>query len=212
MLLCACALLSACGEVSPDEMRLSEAAAVPAVSAILSGAPHMPTLGPIFELPPEPKLRMPVMPRKPDVLDRKLRRHMRVGRAYQIFGVEYQPRHDPDYDRSGIASWYGEAFHGRATAYGEPYDMHAYTAAHKTLPLGSLVEVENLRNGRRVILRINDRGPFAEEEREIDLSKRAAAELGILTSRFRPRVRVRYVGPGEPPQPGGTVTRVAAVD
>ena len=82
------------------------------------------------------------------------------------------------YVKRGIASWYGTKFHGQRTSSGEPYDMYAMTAAHKTLPLPTYAEVTNLLNGHRVIVKINDRGPF-KDNREIDLSYAAAAKLGI---------------------------------
>jgi len=82
------------------------------------------------------------------------------------------------YDKRGIASWYGTKFHGQRTSSGEPYDMYAMTAAHKTLPLPTYAEVTNLLNGKKVIVKINDRGPF-RDNREIDLSYAAAAKLGI---------------------------------
>ncbi|MFN4287034.1 MAG: septal ring lytic transglycosylase RlpA family protein [Brevundimonas sp.] len=122
-------------------------------------------------------------------------------RPYQIRGVWYHPAEDPDYDEVGLASWYGDAFHGRPTATGEIFDMHGLSAAHKTLPLPGLVEVTNLENGRTVILRLNDRGPFVEG-RIIDLSRQAAVELGLL-ERGVGRVRVRYVG--RAPRTGGGV-------
>jgi rare lipoprotein A len=78
----------------------------------------------------------------------------------------------------GIASWYGRAHHGKLTASGETYDMHAFTAAHRTLAFGTRVRVKNLRNGRSVVVRINDRGPHARQ-RIIDVSEAAARELGI---------------------------------
>jgi rare lipoprotein A len=117
----------------------------------------------------------------------------KVGRPYEINGVRYTPRHEPDYDETGLASWYGEAHNGRPTALGERFDMNALSAAHKTLPLPSLVEVTNLDNGTTATLRINDRGPFVEG-RIIDLSKAAAEELGMLRAGVA-KVRVRYVGP-----------------
>src|SRR5439155_21931986 len=80
----------------------------------------------------------------------------KVGAAYQINGVWYHPRVDYDYDETGLASWYGEAFDGQATANGEIYDLNQLSAAHKTLPLPSVVEVTNLRNGRSLRLRVND--------------------------------------------------------
>jgi rare lipoprotein A len=124
----------------------------------------------------------------------------KVGKPYQVAGIWYTPREEPDYDEVGIASWYGDAFQLRPTASGELFDMYMPSAAHKTLPLPSIVEVTNLENGRRIQVRINDRGPFVEG-RIIDLSKAAAEDLGMLRSGVA-RVRVRYVGPGNaPPQP-----------
>jgi rare lipoprotein A len=99
-----------------------------------------------------------------------------VGQPYQINGRTYYPREDFDYDRMGVASWYGSDFHGRRTANGETYDMNALTAAHTTLPMPTIVRVTNLDNGRSVVVRINDRGPFAEE-RLIDMSRAGAREL-----------------------------------
>jgi rare lipoprotein A len=116
----------------------------------------------------------------------------KVGRPYEINGRWYTPRHEPDYDETGLASWYGGAHQGRPTAMGEPFDMNALSAAHKTLPLPSLVEVTNLDNGKRIVLRVNDRGPFVDG-RIIDLSRAAAEELGMLQKGVA-RVRVRYVG------------------
>jgi len=94
---------------------------------------------------------------------------------------------------SGIASYYGRRFHGRLTANGERFDMGAMTAAHKTLPFGSLVRVTNPRNGRTVVVRINDRGPFVRG-RTIDLSRRAAQELGIIR-RGHARVELELIAP-----------------
>jgi rare lipoprotein A len=96
------------------------------------------------------------------------------------------------YDRVGHASWYGRKFHGRKTASGQRYNMHAFTAAHRTLPFGTQVSVTNLANGRTVRLVINDRGPFVRG-RLIDVSRRAARELGFL-HKGTARVRVRTVG------------------
>jgi len=114
-------------------------------------------------------------------------------RPYQVRGRWYRPTEQPGYDEIGTASWYGAQFNGRATASGERFDMNALTAAHKTLPLPALVEVTNLANGRSTIVRVNDRGPFAEN-RIIDLSRGAAEEIGLL-ARGVGQVRVRYVGP-----------------
>ncbi len=95
------------------------------------------------------------------------------------------------YDAVGVASWYGGMFHGRTTASGEPYDMHAMTAAHPSLPFGTKVRVTNLENGRSVVLKINDRGPFAKR-RIIDVSRHAAKHLGFLGAGLA-RVRVQVI-------------------
>ncbi|NBB52910.1 septal ring lytic transglycosylase RlpA family protein [Rhizobium sp. CRIBSB] len=121
-------------------------------------------------------------------------------RRYQVRGRWYQPVEQPGYVEVGLASWYGDAFNGRPTATGEIFDMHALTAAHKTLPLPGLVEVTNLANGRTVVLRVNDRGPFVDG-RLIDLSRGAADALGLLSQGVG-EVRVRYLGPA--PRGGGT--------
>lgn len=103
----------------------------------------------------------------------------KIGRPYQINGVWYYPKEDFGYSETGIASWYGPQFHGRLTANGEIYDMDSMTAAHPTLQLPSAVRVTNLENGRTTILRVNDRGPY-HNGRVIDVSRRAAADLGFL--------------------------------
>lgn len=101
-----------------------------------------------------------------------------------------------NYVERGVASWYGPGFHGRETAMGEPYDMYAMTAAHKTLPLPSYVRVTNLRNGRSVVVRVNDRGPFVSN-RIIDLSYAAAAKLDMVREGTT-LVEVRALTPGQP--------------
>lgn len=115
----------------------------------------------------------------------------KVGNPYQVAGVWYYPQIDEAYDSTGIASWYGAKFHGRPTANGEIFDQNALTAAHPTLPLPVLVRVTNLENGRSLVVRVNDRGPFAHG-REIDLSRRAADLLGFL-NQGTAKVRVQYV-------------------
>ena len=117
----------------------------------------------------------------------------KLGRPYKVGGRLYTPRHEPNYSRTGIASWYGKDFHGRLTANGEVYDMHAITAAHPTLPLPSFARVTNTRTGQNIVIRINDRGPFAHN-RIIDLSRRAALKLGLARSGVG-EVHVRYLGP-----------------
>ncbi|WP_434613519.1 septal ring lytic transglycosylase RlpA family protein [Azospirillum sp. B2RO_4] len=102
----------------------------------------------------------------------------KVGKPYQINGVWYYPKEDYSYDETGIASWYGPGFHEKNTANGEIYDQNELTAAHKTLPMPSLVRVTNLDNGRAIVVRINDRGPYANG-RIIDMSRRGAQLLGF---------------------------------
>jgi rare lipoprotein A len=116
----------------------------------------------------------------------------KLGSPYKIAGRWYTPAEDPNYDRTGLASWYGTDFHGRKTANGEIFDMGALTAAHPTLPLPSYAYVTNLDNGRTILVRINDRGPYAHD-RVMDLSRRSAQMLGTET-RGIGNVRVRYAG------------------
>jgi rare lipoprotein A len=120
------------------------------------------------------------------------RPHYKIGEPYRINGTWYQPQFVTEYEATGVASWYGEPFHGRHTANSEIYDMEALTAAHPTLPLPSIVQVTNLENGRALILRVNDRGPFVAN-RLIDLSQAAARELGFERQGLA-RVQVSYLG------------------
>lgn len=117
----------------------------------------------------------------------------RVGKPYVVAGRTYYPEENRRYRREGIASWYGDDFHGRLTANGEVYDMHGISAAHPTLPMPSYARVTNTRNGRSLIVRVNDRGPY-HNDRLIDLSSKAAQLLQLHASGTG-RVRVEYVGP-----------------
>ena len=137
----------------------------------------------------------------------------KVGDAYEINGVWYYPAEDWSYDETGIASYYGGErtgtnFHGRNTANGELSDMTALTAAHRTLPMPSLVRVTNLENGRQVVLRVNDRGPFSQG-RILDVSRRGAQLLGFEQAGTA-RVRVQIV-PEESQQLKAALTRGAPV-
>jgi len=126
----------------------------------------------------------------------------KVGQPYQVDNVWYYPREQPDYDETGIASWYGPTFYGKPTANGETYDGNKLTAAHKTLPLPVNVRVTNLDNGKSLVVRVNDRGPFARG-RIIDLSERAAKLLDVVQSGTA-RVRITYLARadlnGAPPE------------
>lgn len=116
-----------------------------------------------------------------------------AGPPYQVDGKWYVPTHEPNYNEVGIASWYGPTFHGKASASGETFDENAMTAAHPTLPIPSLVRVTNLENGKTVVVRLNDRGPFVDD-RIIDLS-RAAGKALDMHGKGTAKVRVQYVGP-----------------
>ena len=116
-----------------------------------------------------------------------------VGKPYQVAGRWFTPREQPGYDKSGVASWYGEAFHRRMTSNGEYFDMNTLTAAHATLPIPSYAKVTNLSNGKSVVVRINDRGPFVDT-RVIDLSKKTAEVLNFK-NQGKAKVRVQWIGP-----------------
>ena len=117
----------------------------------------------------------------------------RLGKPYTVAGVTYVPQEEPNYRAEGLASFYGPEFHGRLTANGEVFDMESLSAAHPTLPIPSYVRVTNLRNHKSVIVRINDRGPYAAN-RIIDVSRKTAHVLGFHDNGLA-RVRVEYVGP-----------------
>ncbi len=128
-------------------------------------------------------------------------------KPYKVMGVTYYPlKSAHGYDEIGYASWYGSDFHGKRTATGETYNMHALTAAHKTLPLGTRVKVTNLENGRSAYLVVNDRGPFVRG-RIIDLSYGAARKLGSVDKGI---IKVRITAVGTVPAPSGTTVAAAA--
>ncbi len=116
----------------------------------------------------------------------------RVGKPYVVGGRVYTPEENRRYRAEGIASWYGDDFHGRLTANGEIYDMHGISAAHPTLPIPSYARVTNLRNGRSIVVRVNDRGPY-HSNRLIDLSSKTAKLLDFRGHGLA-RVRVEYIG------------------
>src|SRR6266480_7635828 len=116
----------------------------------------------------------------------------RVGKPYTVAGRVYVPEEDPNYREDGMASWYGDDFHGRLTANGEVFDMTSLTAAHPTLPIPSYARVTKMGNGKSLIVRVNDRGPY-HDNRLIDVSNKAAELLEFKGSGVA-RVRVEYVG------------------
>jgi rare lipoprotein A len=134
----------------------------------------------------------------PDAVPKREAPNRYANRAYTVFGASYVPiSTGQGYKERGVASWYGKKFHGQKTSSGEVYDMYAMTGAHKTLPIPSYARVTNLANGRSVIVRINDRGPF-HSDRIIDLSYAAAYKLGYASAGSA-RVEVEAIQPGDAP-------------
>ena len=132
----------------------------------------------------------------PNAVPRTESLHRFANRPYQVFGKDYVPLASlAPFTQTGVGSWYGRRFHGAPTSSGEPYDMYAMTAAHPTLPIPSYVRVTNLANGRSVVVRVNDRGPF-HSDRIIDLSYTAAWKLGYVEVGSA-RVEVESVLPGK---------------
>jgi rare lipoprotein A len=170
-LLAAALLLAGCGALRAPG---GESAVVALPSPAAAAAPvAAPAPAPAPTPPPKPAPSADVVPR----VDRIAKGAPNA--PYAVGGESYEPeRTDVPIAQTGLASWYGKPFHGRTTASGEVYDMHAMTAAHKTMPLPSYARVRNPANGREVIVRINDRGPF-KPSRIIDLSFAAARRLGI---------------------------------
>ncbi len=139
-----------------------------------------------------PALREPIPPAAPaDPLLSDT--PVRTGKSYTVRGITYTPTNSPGYDQVGYASWYGDELSGSRTASGEAFDPAGISAAHRTLPLPSYVEVTALKTGRTIIVRVNDRGPFSND-RLIDLSRGAAEQLGI-SGHGAVAVRVRRVTP-----------------
>ena len=171
----------------------------------------------LFRRAPEPSKPMTSLPKGaprnldaiPDAVPRKEPRS-RYGNpeSYEVFGRTYRVKRSArGHVERGIASWYGPGFHAERTSSGEPYDMYAMTAAHKTLPIPVYARVTNLENGKSVVVRINDRGPFVGD-RIIDLSYTAAHKLDMTRKGTAP-VEVRVIEPGDdspPPLPIATAT------
>ena len=136
----------------------------------------------------------------------------KIGSPYQVDGTWYYPHEEPNYDETGIASWYGPTFYGHRTADGEVFKADSLSAAHRTLPMPVNVRVTNLENGRSLVVRINDRGPFAKG-RVIDVSEQAAKLLGFY-GEGTARVRVTFVARGDlpngQPQPDTTPPEIAS--
>lgn len=174
---------------------LAIALALPALFvAGCAGRPHRPAPAPAPATPPPPADIASI----PDAIPRTEPRSLRGNPPfYEVFGKRYAVLPSAEgYVERGVASWYGPGFHAAQTSTGEPYDMYAMTAAHKTLPLPCYARVTNLRNGRSVVVRVNDRGPFVAG-RIVDLSYTAAAKLDMLRDGTA-FVEMRVITPGTP--------------
>ena len=157
---------------------MSEMRGVVGIAAALMAAGCTLVGGPGTMLPAAPgvgSIADPVPYDQPASPSGNMAQYEQEGRTYRVLDTSY------GYDERGIASWYGEEFHGRRTSSGETYDMHALTGAHRTLPIPTYVRVTNLTNGRSVVVRVNDRGPFRDpDNRLIDVSYAAAVRLDIV--------------------------------
>ena len=183
-------LLPGCGTLSRQE---EPAPAPPQPQAGLGKGAYYKDDGPGANPPPDLAAIADAVP-KPEPL------HRFANRPYQVFGKDYVPLANSapnaaSFRQTGMGSWYGRRFHGSPTSSGEPYDMYAMTAAHPTLPIPSYARVTNLANGRSVVVRINDRGPF-HADRIVDLSYTAAWKLGYVDAGSA-RVEVEALVPGK---------------
>ncbi len=165
-----------------------------AVALLLAGCGSTPERGGYYK-DDGPGARVPDLASIAEPVPRSEPLNKWANRPYERFGRRYVPltRVGP-FQQKGIASWYGKRFHGNSTSSGEPYDMYKMSAAHPILPIPSFARVTNLSNGRSVVVRINDRGPF-HSERIIDLSYAAAYKLGYVTAGST-RVMVEQIVPG----------------
>jgi rare lipoprotein A (peptidoglycan hydrolase) len=189
-------VLAGCSTISSESMRMTrvDAAAPPSWAATLVPARQL-DLSLAAVPSPRPAVRPAVQPvarSTGNLAQERQNAVAKIGKPYLVNGQWYVPQHDPDYEGTGIASWYGPDFHGKRTANGEVYNMRRLTAAHPTLPLPCYISVTNLANGRTVVVRVNDRGPY-KRGRIVDVSQRAA-ELLDFTRTGTAQVRVKYVG------------------
>ena len=202
VLVAATALLAACGTLSgPSEPPSPGPATTPPAPASTPSKPPAATGRGAYYKDDGPGANPPAdLAGIPDAVPRAEPLHRFANRPYQVFGRDYVPLAAPGgFRQTGTASWYGRRFNGAPTSSGEPYDMYAMTAAHPTLPIPSYARVTNLANGRSVVVRINDRGPF-HSDRIIDLSYTAAWKLGYADAGSA-RVEVEAIVPGASPQP-----------
>src|SRR6185503_19627040 len=193
-------LLSGCGATPRREAPEAPAATPPAsapsrVTPAPAPGPAPSKSGAYYKDDGPVTTPLPDMAAIPDAVPKAEPLHRFANRPYQVFGKDYVPAAAPaPFRQTGVGSWYGRRFHGAPTSSGEPYDMYAMSAAHPTLPIPSYARVTNLANGRSVVVRINDRGPF-HSDRIIDLSYTAAWKLGYAQAGSA-RVEVQALLPG----------------
>ena len=180
--------LGACASLGPD--RAATAPFMPYTNAAPAAAPVSGPPAPAYA--PAPRMAQ-AYPQSSYPTSHSGAGQYKVGAPYQSGGVWYVPAEQPNYDETGLASWYGDAFDGKPTANGEVFNMYGVSAAHATLPMPCMVEVTNLENGKTIQVRMNDRGPF-HPGRIIDVSRGAADQLGFAM-KGTAKVRVRYIGP-----------------
>jgi len=168
------------------------------LAAVLAGCGSTPERPGGYYKDDGPGARVPDLASIPDALPRHEPLHRWANRPYEALGKRYVPltRVGP-FQQRGVATWYGKRFHGKSTSSGETYDMYRMSAAHPILPIPSYARVTNLANGRTVIVRVNDRGPF-HASRIIDLSYAAAYKLGYVAAGSA-RVLVEQIVPGGTP-------------
>jgi len=194
-LLAAAALLAACGAVPRQQDPVPPRE--PRPQAKPAPAPAEPRRGAYYKDDGPGENAPPGLESTPDAVPRAEPLHRFANRPYEVFGKQYVPLAQANgFRERGIGSWYGRRFHGQRTSSGEPYDMYAMTAAHPTLPIPSYVRVTHVANGRSVVVRVNDRGPF-HAGRVVDLSYTAALKLGYVDSGSA-EVVVESVATGEP--------------
>jgi rare lipoprotein A len=184
-------LLSGCGAVIKREIPQPASPSAPASSPAPARGAYYKDDGPGANPPPD-------LAAIPDAVPKAEPLHRFANRPYQVFGRDYVPATSlAPFRQTGVGSWYGRRYHGSSTSSGERYDMYAMTAAHPTLPIPSYARVTNAANGRSVVVRINDRGPF-HSDRIIDLSYVAASKLGYAEAGSA-RVEVEAIVPGIAP-------------
>ena len=212
LILLAAIAMTACSTTKPGEKEQSAAPIVDAVAGPSGKSASTPSTAGGGYLPGDgPGTDAPNLDNIPDAVPKAEPLHRYANRPYTALGKTYTPLQvTGNYKERGIASWYGKKFNGQRTSIGETYDMYGMTAAHPTLPIPSYARVTNVANGKSVIVRINDRGPFLHE-RIMDLSYAAAYKLGFINTGSA-EVEVESIAAGGAPATGGVETAAVKVE